>query len=171
MSNLLNQKCTLAKLKAELEERRKRICWYCRKFRYLACNCRNKNKKEKGKSILQNRFEVIASRVMQCGVKERVEIRKQETVEKGVQCFRCWRIGHYKWECPVTKEEKERRSKEAACAVSLQKVQQGERSAHPKWEKAQKYYGGKNVPEDAQLLELGWMTEEVIVLSRDSECP
>jgi len=123
MSNLLNKKHALAKLKAELEGRRKRICWCCKRFRYLACNCRNKNKEEKGKSILQNRFEVIASRVMQCGVKEKVEIRKQETVKEGVQCFRCWRIEHYKWEYPVTKEEKKRRSKEAACAVSLQKVQ------------------------------------------------
>jgi len=43
---------------------------------------------------------------MQCGVKEKVEVRKQETVEERVQCFRCQRIGYYKWECPVTKEEK-----------------------------------------------------------------
>ena len=162
MSNLLNQKRALAKLKAELEGRRERICWCCRRFRHLACNCRNKNEEEKGKSILQNRFEIIASRVMQCRVKEKVEIRKQETVEEGVQCFRCQRIGHYKWEYPVTKEEKKRRSKEAVCAVSLQKAQQGERSAYSKWKKAQKYCGGENVPEDAQLLELGWMTEEVI---------
>jgi len=41
-------------------------------------------------------------------------------------------------------------------------MQQGERSAHSKWEKMQKYCGGENVPEDAQLLELEWMTEEVI---------
>jgi len=162
MSNLLNQKRALAKLKAELEGRRERICWCCRRFRHLACNCRNKNEEEKGKSILQNRFEIIASRVMQCRVKEKVEIRKQETVEEGVQCFRCQRIGHYKWEYPVTKEEKKRRSKEAVCAVSLQKAQQGERSAYSKWKKAQKYCGGENVPEDAQLLELGWMTKEVI---------
>jgi len=162
MSNLLNQKHALAKLKAELEGRKERICRYCRRFGHLAHNCKNKNEEEKGKSILQNRFEVIASRVMQCGMKEKVEIRKQETVEEGVQCFRYWRIGHYKWECPVTKEKKKRRSKEAACAVSLQKAQQGERSAHPKWEKVQKYCGGETVPEDAQLLELGWMTEEVI---------
>jgi len=84
MSNFLNQKHALAKLKAELERRREKIYRYCRRFRHLACNCRNKNAKEKGKSILQNRFEVIVSRVMQCGVKEKVEIRKQETVEEGV---------------------------------------------------------------------------------------
>jgi len=65
-------------------------------------------------------------------MKEKVEIRKQETVEEGMQCFRCQRIEHYKQECPVTKEEKERRSKEAACAVSLQKAQQRERSVYPK---------------------------------------
>jgi len=106
MSNLLNQKHALAKLKAELEGRRERICQYCRRFGHLAHNCKNKNEEEKGKSILQNRFEMIASRVMQCGMKEKVKIRKQETVEEGVQYFRCWRIGHYKWECLVTKEEK-----------------------------------------------------------------
>jgi len=84
MSNLLNQKHALAKLKIELEGRRERICQCCRRFGHLVCNYRNKNKEEKGKSILQNRFEVIVSRVMQCGVKEKVEIRKQETVEEGV---------------------------------------------------------------------------------------
>jgi len=52
MSNLLNQKCALAKLKAELEGRRERIYQCCRRFGYLACNCRNKNEEEKGKSIL-----------------------------------------------------------------------------------------------------------------------
>jgi len=52
MSNLLNQKRALAKLKAELEGRRERIYQCCRRFGYLACNCRNKNEEEKGKSIL-----------------------------------------------------------------------------------------------------------------------
>jgi len=123
MSNLLNQKHTLAKLRAELEERRGRIYQCCRKLGHLAHNCRNKNKEKKGKPIPQNRFEVIVSRIMQCGVKEKVKVRKQETVEERVQCFRCWRIGHYKWECPDTKEKKKRRSEEAVYAVSLQKMQ------------------------------------------------
>jgi len=96
MSNLLNQKCALAKLTVELERRRKRICQYCKRFRHLAHNCRNKNKEEKGKLILQNRFEIIVSRVMQCEVKEKVKIRKQETVEEEMQCFRCQRIEYYK---------------------------------------------------------------------------
>ena len=86
---------------------------------------------------------------MQCGVKEKVKIRKQEIVEEEVQCFRCRRIEHYKWECPVTKEVKKRRSKKAVYAISLQKMQQRERSAHPKWEKTQKYCRGENMPEDA----------------------
>jgi len=43
-------------------------------FRYLAHNCRNKNKKE---IVSQNKFEVIASRIMQCGVREEVKVRRQ----------------------------------------------------------------------------------------------
>jgi len=31
------------------------------------------------------------------------------------------------------------------------------------WEKVQEYCGVENVPEDAWLLELGWITEEVVV--------
>jgi len=38
-----------------------------------------------------------------------------------VQCFRCQRIGHYKWECPNIKE-KERRSEEVACVARPQKA-------------------------------------------------
>jgi len=52
----------------------------------LAYNYRNKTGEAKGKLILQNKFEVIASRVMQCGVKEKVEIKQQERVEE-VKCF------------------------------------------------------------------------------------
>ena len=107
------------------------MCWRCRKFGHLACNCRNKKEEEKGKPIPQNRFEVIASRVMQCGVGEEVKVRKQETVEEGVQCFRYWRMGHYKWECPNIKvEKKRRRSEEAACIA-----QQEERLVYFLWKK------------------------------------
>ena len=56
---------------------------------------------------------------MQCGVRGEVKVRKQETVEEGVQCFRCQRIGHYKWECPNIKVEKERRSEEVAHVARL----------------------------------------------------
>jgi len=42
-------------------------------------------------------------------------------------------------------------------------VQQKGRPVHSNWEKAQEYCRVENVPEDTRLLELGWMTEEVIV--------
>jgi len=38
----------------------------------------------KGKLVSQNRFEVIASRVMQCGVREEAKVRRQKIVEEGV---------------------------------------------------------------------------------------
>jgi len=61
---LLNQKHTLAKLRAKLEERREKIYQCCKRFRHLAYNCRNEREKIKGEPIPQNKFEVIASRVM-----------------------------------------------------------------------------------------------------------
>jgi len=64
MSSLLNQKHALAKLRAELEERRGRICQCCKRFRHLTHICRNKKEKVKGKPIPQNKFKVIVSRVM-----------------------------------------------------------------------------------------------------------
>jgi len=51
MSDMLNQQQTLAKLRAELEEKEKRKCFSCRKFRYLACNCRNSIGEEERKII------------------------------------------------------------------------------------------------------------------------
>jgi len=64
MSSILNQQYTLTKLRVEIEEREERMCWECRKFRHLACNCRNKKEEAKRKLISQNKFEVIANRVM-----------------------------------------------------------------------------------------------------------
>ena len=83
MGSMLNQWCTLAKLRAEIEGRKERVCWGCRKFGHLAHNCRNM-REAKGRLVPQNRFEVIASRVIQCGVREEAKVRRQETVEKGV---------------------------------------------------------------------------------------
>jgi len=68
MSGLLNQKHALAKLRVELERRKEKMCWYCRKFGHLAYNCRNKRGEIKGKPISQNKFEIIMSRMMQCEV-------------------------------------------------------------------------------------------------------
>jgi len=61
---MLKEKQTLTSLRAQLEGRRERECWSCRKFGHLAYNCRNETEKTKGKLIPQNKFEVIASRVM-----------------------------------------------------------------------------------------------------------
>jgi len=90
MSGLFNQKHTLAKLRAELEGKRERMCQYYNRLRHLACNCRNKKEEIKGKPILQNKFKVIASKVMQCRVREEVKVRRQKTIEEEkVRCFRC----------------------------------------------------------------------------------
>jgi len=75
MSRMLNQKKALAKLRAELEGEKRRNCWSCKKFGYLACNCRNKGREEKEKPIPQNKFEVLASRVMQHGVRGEVKVK------------------------------------------------------------------------------------------------
>jgi len=70
VGGMLNQWHALAKLRAEIEDREERVCWGCKRFGHLACNCRNKKGEEKGRLIPQNKFEVIASRVMQCRVRE-----------------------------------------------------------------------------------------------------
>ena len=64
ISRMLNQQHALAKLRAEIEGKEGRIYWGCKRFGHLARNCRNKTGKAKGKPIPQNKFEVIASRVM-----------------------------------------------------------------------------------------------------------
>jgi len=80
MSSLLKQRQALAKLRWELEGREGCRCWNCRLFGHLAKNCRNKEgKREEKTKKTSNRFEVLTSRVMQCGVKE---VRQQEVVEK-----------------------------------------------------------------------------------------
>jgi len=109
------------------------VYWKCRRFRHLVQNCRNKKEEMKGKLILQNKFKIIASRVMQCEVKEEVQVRRQKMAEIGVQCFRCWKMGYYKWECPnikIKKKKKRRKSKEAMYVVSPQKIQQERRPVY-----------------------------------------
>ena len=73
MSNLLKEKHTLASLRAKLEGKQERECWNCRGFGHQAQHCRKKRKK-KGKSVPQNKFKVLTSRIMKCGV----ELRRQE---------------------------------------------------------------------------------------------
>jgi len=92
---LLNQKQALAKLRAELEGRKEKICWYCKRFRYLAQNCRNKKKKRKKKLISQNKLKMLASRVMRCEVEDVIIKRQEVEEEKVVKCFRYWGEEHY----------------------------------------------------------------------------
>ena len=121
MSNLLNEKHTLAKLRAELEGRKGKLCWCCKKFGHLARNCRNKKEEEKGTTMPQNKFEILSSRVMQCGVEEKM-IRSTRTV--GVKCFKCGEEGHKCRECPLwIKRKNEER---AAYVAKPRKAQQGE---------------------------------------------
>jgi len=71
MSSMLSQKHALAKLRAELEGRKGKMCFNCKRFGYLAQNCKNRAEGEKEKTIPQNKFEMLSSQVMQCGVEKR----------------------------------------------------------------------------------------------------
>jgi len=88
---LLKEKYVLTKLRKELEGRRGKLYRNCKGFRHLAQNYRNKEREEKGRVIPQNKFEILSSRMMQCGVKER-SIKRQEVV--GVECFKCGEREH-----------------------------------------------------------------------------
>ena len=123
MSNLLNEKHTLAKLRAELEGRRGKLCQYCKGFKYLARNCGNKRREEKRTIVPQNKFKVLKSRAMQCGVEESM-IRRVEVVE--VECFKCGEKGHKYRECPLWV-----RKERVAHVARPQKVQQEERLVYP----------------------------------------
>ena len=100
------------------------------------------------------------------GIRKKVKVKRQERVEK-VQCFRCRGIKYYKWECPNIEVEKEKRRQKEVVYSIREKAQQQKKvkrikPVYPNQGKVQKYCRVENVPEDAQLLELGWMTEEVI---------
>jgi len=114
----------LTLLRAKLEGKKKRECWSCKGFRHLAQNCRNKEGKEKREIALQNKFEVLSSRMIQCDMKEKM-IKKQETVK--VECFKCREKGHKYRECPFWKGEKKLQVvEEVACVAMPQKAQQKE---------------------------------------------
>ena len=98
MSNLLNEKHTLAKLRAELEERKEKLCQCYKGFGHLAQNYRNKRRGEEGTVVPQNKFEVLKSRVMQCRVEESM-IRRVGVVE--VEYFKYGEKGHKCREYPL----------------------------------------------------------------------
>jgi len=64
MGSLLKEKYALAKLRIELEGRKRKLCRSCKGFRHLAQNCRNRKEGEKGAEMPQNKFKVLKSRVM-----------------------------------------------------------------------------------------------------------
>jgi len=74
-----------------------------------------------------NKFEVLGSRVMQCGVRE---VRRQEIVKEVVRCFGCGEKGHKKWECSKRKER--RRKEETAPPCKM-------------WEKVKKHSGARGL--------------------------
>ena len=129
MSNLLKEKRALTSLRAKLEERRERECQKYRRFRHQAQHYRKKGE-QKGKLTPQNKFKILASRVMTC----RVELRRQETKCKKwrVECYKCGGERHKYRECPL-----QERKKRVACAVKLQKVHQQRKPACPVKGKAQ----------------------------------
>ena len=69
MSNLLKEKYALTSLRAKLEGKREREYQSCKGFGHLAQNCRKKKEKKK-KTISQNKFKILSSRVMQNGKEE-----------------------------------------------------------------------------------------------------
>ena len=116
-------------MRSELEGREGRKCWGCKQFSHMAKNCRNKGGRvEEKKKKLTNRFKALASRVMQCGVKE---VRRQEVVREVVKYFGCGREGHKKWECP--QKNKRSRRKEAAPQQAV-------------WEKVKGHSRAKGLP-------------------------
>jgi len=102
MSNLLNKKCTLTKLRTELEGRKGKLCQYYKKFGHLARNYRNKEEGEKRTVIPQNKFKVLRSRVMQCGIEEKA-IRSMRVVV--VKCFKYGEEGHKCRKCPLWQKQ------------------------------------------------------------------
>jgi len=97
-----------------------------------------------------------------------------------VKCFRCGKEGHKCKMCPKKEkrvahprerkahqgERREVRRVEGSEAVRPEKgeaQQEWKRTPVEKLRIRAEVYCGKGIPEEAQLLELGWMTEEVVV--------
>jgi len=152
MSDMLNQRRALAKLRAELEEREGRICRKCGRFRHLTRKCRNREELKK-KTVGGNKFEMLASRVMQCGVRE---VRRQEIVREKVKCFGCGEKEHKKWECPNVRKRKQEEVV-PPCEV---------------WKKVKEHSGARGLPPRGVVMCMeGWTTpREVMTLVEYRGC-
>jgi len=129
MSSLLKEKYALAKLREELEGRKGKLCRSCKGFGHLARNCRNRKEGEKGVEMPQNKFEVLKSRVIQCGV----EGKTIRSTRVAVECFKCGEEGHKCRMCPLWK----RREKRVACPDEGKAHQKERKPVCPVREKAQ----------------------------------
>lgn len=166
---MFQQQRTFTILRAQLEGKIGRECFRCGNFGYLAQNYRNKRKEEK-EGQPQNKHKVLASRVMQCEEGGR-SIRRQE-VEEEVRCFRCKIVGHYKWECPNIEMERRRQKKNNSVPLvrkcTLAGQEEGRMLVWLTRAKVQEYGGEEGAtPNEAILLEQGWITEEVAVTYMD----
>ena len=88
----------------------------------------------------QNKFEILRSRVMQCGVEKRVVRDARREV---VRCFKCREEGHKCRECPLWEKKvkrvahpDERKAHQKEKRREMRQVKKGE-AARPVKEKAQ----------------------------------